>query len=255
MNAYKNTHSNVIYPFVQPVPFPLGWVQDVKLGLKVQAANIFISAIGTTENGFYIQLQTENSYIGHFQSQQEWLTVDNSVAFGFVKFGGIQQAPKQQKFSGRWRLCRSCYTLPVTLSGISKVAVNGQQLAQPQNNILEMQITGDLSQRTPEAFNVVNIGRDGDAHTDYNKIDNSIETQTGISGVNGAEVRALIIKSQDEDWLKVGSVTEVKKGSGNYVLYLESADTFQSCDLSDSQSYFPPWPIEQPVTPAPNIDY
>ena len=240
MNVYKNSQANIVYPFIQSVPFPMGWVQDVKLALKTSASSVFISSIGTTNNGFFIQLQTPQTYIGYFQTQQEWLSIDNQVAFGFVKFGGMPQNTAAQKFSGKWELYKGCYTLPVNIQGISQVAVNGMPIALSQNNVLQLQLTGDLTQRQSNEQNVANIGRDADSHTDYNAVDNSIQAQVGILTVNGISTKKLILVSQDQSWLHIDPVIEVLKDGGNYVLYLTSAKTFQGCDPSDSQTYYPP---------------
>ena len=245
MNVYKNAHSNVVYPFTREVPFPLGWLQDVKLGLKEAASTVFISAIGTTGSGFYVQLQTQRFYIGHFQTQQQWLSIDNQEAFGFIKFGSIEQSNLKQSYSGRWNLCRSCYALPIGINGISQVLINGMPIEQPQDNILNVQLTGDLTQRQAEKENIANIGRDSDPHKDYNAVNNATETYTGIMSINGNSVKSLVITSSDSSWLKVGPATEVIKSGGNYVIYLSSAETFQGCDQSNSQSYFPPGPARQ----------
>ena len=54
MNVYKNDRADIVYPFLTSVPFPMGWVQDIKLALKKVSNQVFITTIGSTGNGFYI---------------------------------------------------------------------------------------------------------------------------------------------------------------------------------------------------------
>lgn len=234
---YKNKYGTQTYPFISSVPFPLGMIADIKLGLKdtVSTEAPFISNIAGSKQHLNISVSSAQGLLGTFQyTGNKWITLDNQKLFGFILLNFL---PAQSfSFTGRWEIFRGCYTFGVEFKGLKTAYV--QQAPLRETQLLHLFTSGLLTQRTSQKlgdWDILNIGRDTEDPY-YELTEEILNQQPFISTVNGISVKNLILDSSDSSIL-IQPLQQIPN-TDIYILYIDTNMDFPHCpewdDISSS---------------------
>ena len=242
---YRNDHGTQLYPFIDPIPFPIGLIADIKICIKrAMSGTPFVSAISAGQQSLIVSLSytdqqgiNQGTLCTFVYADNLWITVDTDKVFGFL----LLNHPPRQAFSylGTWKLSRRCYTFGVTLGAYD---IGAEQISAAQGNLLQVYTSGLLTERNRlERANidgriydtVINIGRNSqDSHTQL------VQARSGklpyISTVNGVACSELFISSSDPT---IQIESPIATGDSDvYVLYINTNNDFPHCSQWDLQS-------------------
>lgn len=224
VRLYSNT-ADLTYPFSSNIPFEVGLIQDIKIVVKKQVEEIFVTSIATSQKSFILHISSQSQYLGAFEYKDNlWITLNNQNIFGFVLLNHVPI--KKQSYSGKWYLYKQCVTYTTQLRTPDSIYINSDSIT--DIDILNLNILGNLQYSIDG--NTVIISRSEDALTNYYDI--NIEQASYITKVNNVQCKYLNIISSDSS-IQISGPTKLSNNS--YYLFINTLDTQLACQKQIGQ--------------------
>lgn len=222
MLTYKNRLSDVLLPFVDAVPFPIGYITHISLCIP-QSLPVYVTSVVSQPDQFTMGLAAgklqndilEGVYSCTFTYKKN-LQIVSTGQSGMTGVLVLAHLPQQSfAYTGMWQVHNRYVCTQRDISSYTYVSVNGTR--HPVNQVLDIkfkgsvQVTGTMVARQADlSFGVP-----------------SIRTAC-VSSVNNMRVKKLYIKSSDS-CIDVGA--PVSTGS-TVTVYINTYTGFPTCSGS-----------------------
>ena len=218
MLTYRNRLSDVLLPFVQPVPFPIGYITHISLCIPSRLP-VYVTSIVSKPGQFVLSVATQKQDI----TSQQYSCVfiyDKNLQIKSTHQNGIQgvltlaHLPDQTfSYTGKWQIHQKYIKAVRALSNYTNIRVNGStyQLQGVLDILFKgyIQVSGtDVARTQGLSFGVPST------------------LASGVNAVNNMSVQKLYIKSADQA-ITVAATPIV---SGDVVvLYINTTEQFPAC--------------------------
>lgn len=211
----KNTH---LYPFLQSVPFPVGFIKNIKIVLKKSKQIPYISSIISLQGQLFVQISTKSKNLGSFVYEDNlFININNQQIYGFIQ---LSHSPIQVfSYQGTFNIHRSCYVYSVILQGCDSININNQKFSIPR--ILNIQVEGDASIKVID--NVITIRRNNQDF--FNYFIKQPDTTTYVSSVNNNVCEEINIIAQSPSII----ISQPVFKNNNYTIYISTDKDFPVC--------------------------
>lgn len=213
MRTYANRYSDILLPFAQPVPFPIGCISYISLCIPTQQ-RVYVTSIISSKNSFMLSATTEDGLYSCSFVYKGNLTVQSTQQNGMFGVLTMSHVPSQQfSYTGSWQLHRRCIQTTRDIKGYRTVQVNGKVYTAP--NVLNLQFSGTVQVSDSVVSRQPGITFGVPAYsTSY------------VSSVNDINVQSLVLTSSDSRIVVAEPVV-----CGNTVtIYLNTTERFPTCE-------------------------
>lgn len=213
MRTYVNRYSDVLLPFTQPVPFPIGCISHISLCIPRQQS-VYVTSIVSTKNNFMLSVSTaDDGYSCSFVYNRNLLiqsTAENNM-FGVLSLSHIPQ--QEFSYTGQWQLHKRYIQITRDIKGYKAIQVNGKQYTAPKALRLEfggaVQVSnGTVSRQSGLTFGVPSYS------TSY------------VSSVNDIAAQSLFIQSSDSSVV----VSQPILSRDTVTVYINTTEQFPTCE-------------------------